>query len=238
MNRREAIAAILTMPHLVRRAGGGAPVRGDYAQIANLDYRTQRVYRENWAPSACCCSIMQMQHYLRTGVDTPLSAKYLCVKAGTADPRDDIGSWHGFSSTWLAVKLVADHGSCPDAMYQPLRVRITPQMEAEAALRKGRYDFLQLADVPDYAAALTHLAANPGDAVLLGDYWTWDGYAIVGVDAEGNGIWVRHFQTDGPAEVRHLGVADGSVIWDDLVYNENPRGIPPEAFMVVMRMRW
>lgn len=216
--------------------------QGDYAQIGNLNYRNSPTDLDNWAQANNCCSIMQMQRWLREGIDVPLSARYLVTKAASESPTDQIRFFHGFTSAWLAVRLDADYGSCPASMYPLTQWRITPAMEAEAAKVKGRYDFLTLTGaptppaVPDYAAALVHLKANPGDAVLLSQYG-FDGYAIVGVDADGKGIWIRHYKQRGKPQILHLDEAAGKPLWDKMIY-DNPPQYQPVEFMTVHRMRW
>lgn len=239
LNRRDMLKAsigALALPTVAKAA------QGDYAKIGTLNYSNNPLDPYERAPANCCCSIMQMQHYLRTGEDIPLSAWYLQLRAGTESFTDGIYVYHGFSSPWLAVRLDATYGSCPASMFRPGRLTWTPQIVAEAELRKGRFDFLTLTGqptppaVPDYPAALVHLAANPGDAVLLGQYG-YDGAAIVGVDADGKGIFVRHYQQRGKAEVTHKTLQEGTAFWDKMIY-QNPPQYQPVEFMTVHRMRW
>lgn len=214
---------------------GTTPIGGDYTNIANLNYTSNDPY--HGSPSSVCCSIMQMQHYLRTGQDIPRSPQYLRIRAGIEVPfqGDDIYPGHGFSSPWLAVRLVADYGSCPASMCTWGNLIPTPAMEAAAQEVRGTYDFRTLWDIPDYVAALEYLKLpeNRGDAVML----STDGYSyygIIGVDQQGKGIWLDHYMRLGKARIQHLGLEDGQRLWDAQIRG-NMYG-PPEAYMAVMLM--
>lgn len=179
----------------VRRSGAVDPSQFTerYDNIANLTYISDDCGKG--APTSVGLAICQMQNYLETGVDVPMSPHYLRWMAGQEIPGggDDIYPYHGMSSPFLMIRVASQYGA-PSLALCPRRTagRFTDAMHAEAAMLRRQNGLLTLNDVPDYPAALNHLAANPGDAIQLATDG-YDGYAIIGVTAQGRGIWLRFY---------------------------------------------
>lgn len=207
------LAALLTAP----ATGSGQTT------VAGLNYQTGSVLI-NGVPADAACSIMQAQHWYRTGEDVPLSQMFLRLVAAE---YPDVYVVHGFSSPHLAWQLCHDHGACPATMKPWTAAART----AALTFRVG--GLLTLADVPDYAAALVHLQAHPGDGILLATDG-YQSYAIVGVDEDLRGVWVDHYRSGGRAAVLLLDETDGSVLWDAMLYGQS---LGPENYMVVIQPR-
>ena len=233
-----AFSALYGFP--VRRAGAVDPQAfvGDYANIANLTYVSDDC--DHGAPTSLGLAICQMQDYLQFGVDVPRSPHYLRWQAAAQDSRDDIYPYHGISSPLLLISLTSTIGAPSLEVCPRTRAgRFTSAMHSEAAVTRRVNGYGYLSDVPDYPAALAHLAANPGDAIQLATDG-WDGYAIIGVDDQGRGIWLRFY--DGrnfnfsvrPATVDTPTTQQGIDRWERMV---NGNSLPPINYMAVWRMQ-
>jgi hypothetical protein len=215
---------------------------GDPAKIPTLRFSSVPKARwDHYIVPCNFCDAMQIQYYMRTGVDPgPLSPQYTITSIGQRDPRDDITTLHGWSSPWLGVSICQQFGSCAAALCppNPLTFKVSAAAKADAEKYKTSGEFLQLKDVPDYPAAVKHIAAHPGDVCILTNEGR-ESYAIIGVDAQGRGIWLDHNRV-GPPLVRHLTEAEGAAIWSRMIYRtDNPRrneALEPAGFMVVMPM--
>lgn len=211
---------------------------GDYDQIANLTYISDDCDRG--APASIALAICQMQDYLQYGTDIPRSPHFLRWVAAQQDPFDDIYPVHGFSSPFLSIKLASEIGaptlaSCP----RTTAGRFTQAMYADAAASRRQNGLLNMNDVPDYPSALNHLAANPGDAIQLATDG-WDGYAIIGLNQQGRGIWLRFY--DGrflDTSIRRAVVdfpteQEGIARWRNMVEGNM---VPPINYMTVWTMQ-
>ena len=215
--------------------------QGDYSQIANLDYGTDMP--NHGCMASTLCSVMQMQSYLRTGVDPGrLSPAFLMIEAGTI-PGDDVIVLHGFSSPILGWQLAHDWGSCPVELC-PKSTLTVRGMTAynpdgrddarEAALPFRVGNFTGYADLPNCQTAYSWLATRPGAAVIVGT----DGYpcyAIMGLDSHGRGIWLTHYGISGPAQIDYLDAVAGQQRWDAMTLNSCCFG--PENYVAGIEMK-
>lgn len=208
---------------------------GDYTRIASLNYRsddpTARLI-DHTNPAAVVCFGLQMQAYLRTGIDTPLSPRYLRIKAGSK-PGDDVTVQHGFSNPRFAWQLARDYGSCPAEMCPWYTIWSTAAMDNAAKVYRAGPTIYGYETIPSYTAALIQLAAKPGDYIHVATDG-WEAYAIVGVDQSGRGIWVDCYKRSGPARVQLLDIAAGESLWSRMTTG---RSFGPENYVLGVGMR-
>lgn len=200
--------------------------------MATLTYPPiPRLHADHYYVPACFAAAMQAQEFRRSGADVPLSMQYLTIKAAESP---DVTIWHGWSSGILGMELCRTYGSCPASMCPSLMTRVTPEIEAAALDYRTGQDFATFADVPDYPSALAYLTEHPGAVCVLTTYGR-AGYAILGVDGNGLGVWFDANHVGKPI-VGSKSHADGAAIWQSMLYDV-PHGYGPENFVVIVTQR-
>lgn len=211
----------------------------DYTKITALRYSAAPSWLTDHYYVACrFCDVMQMQAYLRTGVDPgPLSPQFMTICAAEWDGPGGTNIGHGWSSPLLGWGIAEKYGACRSTTCPQKARKLTDAMKSEAAQFRVGSQFLLLKDIPDYPAAVAHLAANHGDGFVLSNAGR-KSYAIIGVDAQGRGIWLDGSGTT-PPKVVAKSEADGIAAWRSMLYDQRNRGgtYPPEQFMVGLTMR-
>lgn len=190
-----------------------------------------RFQADHWYVPHCFTAAMQWQEFLRSGRDVPLSAEYLTIKAAE---YDGVSKRHGWSSPLLGWQLAYSFGAPPAEMCQSLMTKVTPEIDAAALEFCVGAEFKTWYDVPDYPTALAYLSEHPGAMVILTTYGR-RGYAILGVDLEGRGLWFDPNHVGQPT-VGPKSLADGAVLFDTMIYGGEPQ-YGPENFLVMLTAR-
>lgn len=212
---------------------------GDYSKITALKYSAAPSLMPDHYYVACrFCDVMQMQHYLRTGIDVgPLSPQFMTICAAEWDGPGGTNIFHGWTSPLLGWGIAEKFGTCLAKTCGPMTAKLTDAMKSEALQFRVGSQFLLLKDIPDYPAAVAHLAANHGDAFVLSCAHR-KSYAIIGVDSQGRGIWLDGTKNK-PPRVLAMSETDGIEAWRSMLYGQRNSGgtYPPEQFMVGLTMR-
>jgi len=184
---------------------------------------------------------MQWQEFLGSGQDVPLSPHYLITVAGKISRTDNISVGHSWTNPIFGWQLCFGDapgihgGSCPAPMLTRLLLLTEPSQamhDAAAPFRVGSH--LKLDAVGDYPGALAYMAAHPGSAVVLSNAGR-KGFAILGVDSDGNGVWFDPNHVGRPI-VGPKTLAAGMAEWDGMLQSGLPE-LGPENFMVLIHQR-
>lgn len=207
------------------------------ADVTSLSFtprpNVSRLQRDHYDVPLCFCAAMQVQQFGRDGSDIALSPQYMITVAGRLQPRDDITIQHGWSSAILGWQLAHSFGAPPASMYTQVRGVLTDEVHEAAQQFTVGQEFMTFNQLPNYPSTLGYIAQHPGAVAIL----TTSGrraFAIIGVDAEGRGLWLDYWQRTVP-QVLHLSEPDGVATWNAMLYADKELG--PENFMVVLTPR-
>lgn len=194
---------------------------GSYDKIDALRYTVIPRIPPAWShavPAAQGCNIAKMQAYLRTGIDgEPLSQQYVRIVADESDgPRGQIERRHGISSPRLIWDILSRKGACPQSLCTVLATSSTPAMDAAAQpYRVG--GLVGYETLGTYQAAIAHITANPGSALLL----STDGYdtkIVIGMKGD-KSVWLE-YPSAGPPLVLFRDEAEGAQVWQSQLFGQ------------------
>ena len=214
---------------------------GDYSKIDSLKYSAAPAYlTDRHYVAGRFADVMQMQAYLRTGVDPgPLSSQFLNYVI--AENERGVSKQHGWSSPLLGQKYAALTGTClasecvPPSSPIKLWMGKSTTAQKNSALKYRAGDaFVLFPEIKTYANALAFLRANRGAAFILTNSGR-DADAIIGVDPAGLGIWLQATGT-APAKASHKTLADGEAQWK-LRLHDQAGGLEPANYLVGLTMR-
>ena len=229
MNRRQFLGTAIAL------TASTVSAQGDYSQIANLNYSSipkSWLIQDAYVAPCCFCDVMQMQSYLRTGIDSgPLSPQYMMTQAGPKYLNYSSNFVHGFGA-FVGAAIAGSKGSCSASLCPPMTRTLTDQMQSEAVPNRTAEIFLTLPDIPDYSSAIQYISENHGSAVVL-TTGSYRAFAIIGV-SQGRGIWLDHWKNTGPPRVLLLTAEEGEAKWRYMIEGQT---YTPDNYMVLLNSR-